>query len=185
PTFVDADMTHLLPPAGRTENKILPSDFVCKETQRNRNYTDDSPMLVAQPNDHIRLLYQENGHVTRILEDPHRDGTSGTVTVVGTRHATSTDTLQDILTSSSTRATTHISNFDDGVCYQANGTPDALRRESRSQRPHLEVEGPDLWCGQDFVIPGSLQPREVYTLYWIWNFDGLESTERYTTCLDV
>ncbi|KAK7179078.1 hypothetical protein PSPO01_14861 [Paraphaeosphaeria sporulosa] len=187
PTFTDQDMTYLLPPAGRMENKILPSDLACKETQRNKNYTVHSPMLVVRPNDHIRLLYQENGHVTRIKDDPNRKGTSGTVTVVGTRHGTSTDTLQDILDSNSARhhATTHISNFDDGVCYQANGTPEALKRQRQSQRPRLEVEGPDLWCGQDFLVPGSLKARDVYTMYWIWNFDGFASTERYTTCLDV
>lgn len=185
PTFIDAEMTHLLPPAGRAKNEILPSDFVCKETQRSINYTDQNKMLVVQPNDHIRLLYQENGHITRIYDDPRHNGTSGIITVVGIRHATSTDTLQDILDLSSTRATTLISNFDDGACYQANGTPEALQRERLSQRPRLEVEGPDLWCGQDFVIPAFLQPYEIYTLYWIWNFDGWDFTEIYTTCLDV
>ena len=40
--------------------------------------------------------------------------------------------LQDILDLSSTSVTTLISNFDDGACYQANGTPEALQREMLS-----------------------------------------------------
>lgn len=56
---------------------------------------------------------------------------------------------------------------------------------NRQHRAHLEEEGPDLWCGQDFVIPGTLRVHEVYTLMWRWNFGAAGTAKIYTTCLDV
>ena len=184
PTFKDQDMVYLLPPTGRANNQVLLSDLACKETQRTRNYTNASPMLIAKPSDHIRLLYQENGHVTRISEDPGHNGTSGIITVVGSRSTTGADTIQDLL-ETITNEVAHISSFDDGNCYQANGTPEAIRRQRLIGRQRLDIEGPDHWCGQDFVLPSSLEHGDIYTLFWIWNFDGIGFRQIYTTCMDV
>ena len=178
-------MVHLLPPAGRSRNEVLPSDLVCKETQRTRNYTNANPMLRARPSDQIRLLYQENGHVTKISDDPGHNRTSGSVIVVGNKMKDSADTFQDIFNTIKNDGVMHVSRFDDGICYQANNTPEATLRQKRIHRPKLDIEGPDLWCGQDFVLPSYLQSGDIYTLYWIWNFDGIGFAETYTTCMDV
>ncbi|KAF2680665.1 hypothetical protein K458DRAFT_407146 [Lentithecium fluviatile CBS 122367] len=188
PTFRDTDMVYHLPPPEREPNVILPGDIICKDSQATRNYTDGSPMLSARVQDHIMLMYQENGHVTKIKDDFGHNRNSGTVTVIGTMYSLPTDTLQGVLSAASKNTSSQIlriASFNDGNCYQANGTPEAEHRKSAHQRLHLEIEGPDLWCSQNVQLPSHIQPGDVYTLYWLWDFDGVGFEERYTTCLDI
>jgi hypothetical protein len=181
-------MTHRLPPAGRVPNQLQSEDLVCRETQISHNQTSGSPSLSARAGDTLLLLYQENGHVTKIEQDPgHRN--SGAITVFGTSYPSPTDSLQHMTVESGIVEGLSLlreSNFDDGVCYQDNGSEKANERKKMNHtRPRLAVEGPDVWCSVEVTLPTSLSVSDVYTLYWIWNFDGADFVERYTTCIDV
>jgi len=146
-------------------------------------------MLSARPSDTILLMYQENGHITRINDDPNHSPSSTTnlIVVYGTLHSRPTDTFQDVTASlfyadiEGLRAT---GPFDDGHCYQDNETPIALMRRSKSQRPHIDGEGQNLWCGTRVGLSKALHPGDIYTLYWVWNFSGA-ANEMYTTCMDI
>ncbi|KAF2197897.1 hypothetical protein GQ43DRAFT_379920, partial [Delitschia confertaspora ATCC 74209] len=130
-SFTDMAMTYLLPPNGRTPSIVLPSDPICKETQRTWNQTIGSPSLVAHANDTILLLYQENGHVTKLNEDP-RHNASGLIYVYGTSESTPTDTLKSIhkewtyneyIQSEGSHGLMALTGFDDKHCYQNNDSP--------------------------------------------------------------
>jgi hypothetical protein len=167
-------------------NDIHPDNPVCKESQIVQNQTLYSPSLLANAGDTVILLYQENGHVTKIDEDPGHPN-AGTIRVFGAVNSFSADTLQDITRSVPLGEW----SFDDGICYQDNGSEKATNRKLiRPSRPHLEVEGPDVWCTTSIKLPDHLSANDIYSLYWIWNFDGvgtngLDFVERYTTCIDV
>jgi hypothetical protein len=181
-------MTYRLPPTGRAVNEIELSDLVCKESQISYNQTIDSPSLTAYAGDTLILFYQENGHVTKIDGDPGHLN-SGTISVFGSSYSSAADTLQNITdTIHPMEGVTLLreSSFDDGLCYQDNGSPKAnMRKMIKHNRPRLEVQGPDIWCAIEVELPVELNPAEIYTLYWIWNFDGIGFVERYTTCIDV
>ncbi|KAF2257508.1 hypothetical protein CC78DRAFT_483810, partial [Lojkania enalia] len=188
PDVTDENMLYRLPPIdNRTQRIILPEDRICKETQRTRNQTMGSPMLSARTNDTILLLYLENGHVTR-LDDDRAHNASGKIHIYGTLSPSPNDTLQDVQRHSELhghRGRLSTANFDDGHCYEDNGTPIALQRKALPQRPHLEDgEGSNLWCTCRFRLP-ALVSGSIYTIYWVWDFSGLDFIEIYTTCLDV
>ncbi|OAL07215.1 hypothetical protein IQ06DRAFT_299859 [Phaeosphaeriaceae sp. SRC1lsM3a] len=188
PSFGDDQMTYRLPPAGRVPNELYPSDLICKETQLSTNRTVDSPSLSARAGDKLLLLYQENGHVTKIDQDPGH-ANSGTIRVFGTSNGSPADSLQRITSTSGPMndlALLGESNFDDGYCYQDNGSLKANeRKEMPRNRPQLDVEGPDIWCSIEITLPKLHPEAVVYTLYWIWDFDGIGFVERYTTCIDI
>jgi len=186
-SFRDNDMVYRLPPDGRSNNTIWPSDRVCKDSQTTRTQTAGSPRLSVKAGDPIVLLYQENGHVTNI-EANTGHLTAGIVQVFGMYNSTPTDTFQDIWNGTRNDASSvllYTGKFDDGVCYQDNDTPKARQRKATNYRPHLDVEHNALWCGAGFRLPKDLQSKSVFTLYWVWNFDGVGFVERYTTCIDI
>jgi hypothetical protein len=174
PTFHDDDMTHRVLIDSATASQDLQRESICKESQRQPNQTTGSPMLIAKANDTIRLMYQENGHVTK-LDEVHPS--SGVVTVYGKLASGQyeSNTFEAVMKGS--EFTRSEIPFDDGHCYQENGTPAALARKGFLQRPHLDVEGNDLWCGSDIRLPGNLVPGTEYTLYWVWNFVGTTVSE--------
>jgi hypothetical protein len=181
-------MTYRMPPAGRVPNQLRFEDLVCKETRISHNQTSDSPSLSARAGDTLLLFYQENGHVTKIEQDPGH-WSSGTITVFGTSYPSSADSLQRIISESNTLeglSLLHESSFDDGFCYQDNGSQkENERKKMNLNRPRLAVEGPDVWCSVEVTLSTFLKIADVYLLYWIWNFDGIGFVERYTTCMDV
>ena len=195
PTFRDEDMLYRLPRISQTE--VLSADLICRDSQMTQNQTMGSPMLSARAGDTVLLMYQENGHVTKIDDDPNHNPnqTINAIIVYGTLTSSPTDKFLDIIhskVSSRIEGWRAFEHFDDGHCYQDNGTPKALLRKSLPQRPHLDVEGNDLWCGIDVTVPEALTLGSLYTLYWIWNFNGVSNgdwtkpfTEIYTTCLDI
>ena len=142
-------------------------------------------MLSAQANGTILLMYQENGHITKINEDKAHPN-PGFVTVYGTLHSTPADTFQDITEIRAARngpeGELRTMSFDDGKCYENNGTLESLRRQTLSHRPTLNVETPNLWCGTDVQLPEQLQSGDIYTLYWVWFFSPKQI---YTTCIDI
>lgn len=46
--------------------------------------------------------------------------------------------------------------FDDGKCYQANGSKESWRRRALPQRRHTDKEESDLWCGVEVTLPPNL-----------------------------
>jgi hypothetical protein len=187
-SFRDDDMVYRLPPSGRHPSSIFPNDFACKETQTTQNQTFGSPALTAQPQSTLLLLYQENGHVTRVQEDiAHLN--SGTISVFGKLHSSPADTLQGLFDKVNQDSDVRLlskRSFDDGICFQNNNTPKAQeRKEVPKQRSYLEVEGEDVWCGIEVVLPSETVTSDMYTIYWIWEFDGSGFDEKYTTCIDV
>jgi hypothetical protein len=188
PSFRDDQMTYRLPPAGRVPNEFHSSDLVCKESQISPNQTSNSPSLSARAGDKLLLLYQENGHVTKIDQDPGH-ASSGTIRVYGTSRGSPADSLQRIISDQdrSDDFTLLIeADFDDGHCYQDNGSVKANeRKHTTRKRPPLDGEGPDSWCSVELTLPNLPPEAELYTLYWIWNFDGTNFLEQYTTCIDI
>jgi hypothetical protein len=188
PTFLDNDMTYRLPPGSRSPNELWDTDRVCKDPQLMPNQTIGSPSLTARAGDSLLLMYQENGHVTKLDQDPGHSA-SGSVRVIGTLRPSPADSLQAMSSVSNSDEVYELlfeGNFDDGVCYQDNGSMIAQKRKSVAlRRPRLASEGPDVWCGTRITLPATLQPYTAFTLYWIWNFDGRDFVERYTTCLDI
>ncbi|EMD97608.1 hypothetical protein COCC4DRAFT_120405, partial [Bipolaris maydis ATCC 48331] len=184
-SFRDEDMTYRLPPAGRSE--IWQSDLACKVSQMTYNQTAGSPSLHAHPNDTVILLYQENGHVTKIADDPGHTS-SGIIAVFGTLHSLPTDTLQYLALSKDDGGQYEllkVASYDDGICYQDNKTPIALARQSLHHRPSLPEEGTDVWCGITIPLPEYIQKGQIYTLVWVWDFQGIGFYEVYTTCIDI
>ena len=178
--FADADMTYRLP----RENmpKITPEDYICKDTQRTHNQTAGSPRLLARANDTVRLMYQENGHVTKL--DPDHPS-SGETMIFGLLNSSENDRLLTFVSSTPTYAVRHLGTFDDGYCFENNGSPIAIERSKVQERQRLDIEEPNVWCGQDILLPPTLQAGEIYTLYWVWNFNRLQTAEVYTTCIDI
>lgn len=186
--FKDADMVYRLPPSGRAPNAILPSDLACKETQITPNETFGSPILTVSPCSTLKLMYQENGHVTRIGKDSgHRD--SGTISVFGKVNSSPADTLQGLFEAANQGSDVRLlakRSFDDGSCYEDNGTPVAEERKSREmRRPLVAAQGPNVWCELEVTLPIDTVASDHYTLFWIWEFDGVNFVEKYTTCIDV
>lgn len=91
----DKVMTHLLPPSGRPDNVISPTDPICMPTQQLPETTAGNHILKAPPGSQILLHYQENGHVT-LLSNTLGKATSGTVSIYGTNQSLSSDTLHSI-----------------------------------------------------------------------------------------
>lgn len=188
-------MTYQLPPTDSGRTYLLPSDKMCKPTQTPLNTTDGYPCLKARPGDHVLLKYQENGHITLpAAEKP----STGTISVYGTQHSSSNDTLlaiHHVWNSNGTGGRGVLLNrasFDDGSCYQANNGGDLSQyRASIAQPPHSTPEGLNLWCGIPIFLPTSLIIGQDYTLYWVWDWPtigvngSVVKQQIYTTCMDI
>lgn len=203
PEFSDPTMTYLIPPNGRANgSQILPTDRLCKETQRIHNQTEGSPRLQANPGAAIALRFQENGHVTLPWNQPGKPKNRGTVYVYGTTQPRDNETLlavhkvwnQDGTGGDKRGVLLSVQNFDDGRCYQINHGNISESRQTEFQHEPDKLMGADLWCQQDIALPLDIQTGKPYTLYWVWDWPtaphvdpGLPygKPEIYTTCIDV
>lgn len=196
PTFNDLRMQHHLPPNGRdAELGILPSDRICRDSQRAGQSSDIFPRLWARPGDFIALQHQENGHVTLPEATPHKEH-GGTIYIYGTHTPSEDDTLLSIHrvwnadgTGGDGRGSLlAIRPFDDGQCYQINDGPMSLTRQDAFRKAPADPQGADLWCQSDIRLPGDI--HDTYTLYWVWEWpskpgDIDRPAEIYTSCMDV
>ncbi|KAL9040334.1 MAG: hypothetical protein Q9214_004531, partial [Letrouitia sp. 1 TL-2023] len=188
-------MTYLLPPNGRQEARILPSDRICMPRQQRQWQSAGSRRLYANPGAAVVLRYQENGHVTMLSNSPDKSS-SGEVFVYGTSVSRPDDTLCDIHNVWNTNGTggdgrgilLTRSGFDDGKCYGPNfGSPFFHQRQQRF-KPDPQ-QGMNRWCHTPVVIPCDVRAG-LYTLYWVWDWssrmaDGERKEEIYTTCIDI
>lgn len=200
--FEDKHMQYLLPPNTRAGNKILPTDNICKETQRQQKQTQGSPRLKAAPGSRIAIRYQENGHVT-IPEVPvGKPDNRGTVYIYATTDSRPNDSflsIHGVWTADGTGGDgrgmlLQKGNYDDGRCYQANDKPISVERQAKFRHEIDPLMGPNLWCQQNIALPVNIPVGKPYTLYWVWDWPtaagvdpGLPNgkTEIYTTCIDV
>ncbi|KAI9736718.1 MAG: hypothetical protein M1834_000922 [Cirrosporium novae-zelandiae] len=197
PLFSDDTMTYLLPPNGRPGNDFLPTDLICMSSQDSRNETVSSPILRASPGSRVVVRYQENGHVT--LQTPiGKPPKAGKTFIYGTNESSPSDTLHKIHnvwtrdgTGGNGRGTLlSEQTFDDGRCYADNGSFKAERRKAVAGYPSDPIQGANLWCRNEILLPARLNPGSIYTVYWVWDWptvaDGKNGKkELYTTCIDI
>ena len=191
-------MTYLMPPNGRTNREISSADLICSLSQQTHNQTSGSPTLTASAGDTIALRYQENGHITLPQQNPPGKVNAGDVYVYGTATSSATDTLASIHGVWNARGTSGDSRgrllttraFDDGRCYQINNG--SISRDRQLRFPHAvdPLQGQNLWCKIDVVLPDNLEPGTLYSLYWVWDWstylgDKAAQLQMYTTCIDV
>ncbi|KAI9814686.1 MAG: hypothetical protein M1832_005685 [Thelocarpon impressellum] len=200
PSFSDTAMVWLLPPNGRAGGKILDTDAMCRESQKNSQQTEGSPALQAAPGSMVALRYQENGHVTLPETTPGKSPNRGNVSIYGTTQPSSSDTLRSIhkvWTADGSGGDKRgrllaTQSYDDGQCYQVNGGSISGQRQGEFKHPASPESGMDLWCQNDIVLPADAPKGKKYTLYWVWDWPtsaggagGQAKEETYTTCMDV
>ncbi|KAH8693772.1 hypothetical protein BGW36DRAFT_210491 [Talaromyces proteolyticus] len=183
-------------------NQLLNNMTMCRPSQQSANYTEDSPALQAAAGAVVALRYQENGHVTQPWIKSGKPEHSGTVYVYGTEQPRPDDTLLSIHNvwtfdgSGGDKRGRLLSSqhFDDGECYQINNAS-YISVDRQNEFPRTpgagSVEGADLWCQTDITLPSSLKSNSQYTLYWVWDWPTLTTSnttylpELYTTCMDI
>ncbi|KIW40455.1 uncharacterized protein PV06_07656 [Exophiala oligosperma] len=197
----DDAMVNLIPPNGRA-NSVLPTDLMCRSSQTSQNQTDGSPRLQAVPGSAVALRYQENGHVTLPQNQPGKPNNRGTVYVYGTTDPSPDDAFlaihrvwtPDGKGGDGRGVLLATQNFDDGQCYQINGSPLSQQRQVTYAHTADQLMGGDLWCQTDIQIPSDAPTGKPYTLYWVWDWPTLPGgdpnlpngkQEIYTTCMDV
>jgi hypothetical protein len=198
PDFNDHRMQYHLPPNERTSGAgILPSDHICRESQRAVQTPDDKnfPPLRARPGDYIALQYQENGHVTLPETSPQKEG-SGKIFIYGTQRPSADDKLASIHgvwtedgTGGDGRGSLLATRpFDDGQCYQINDGKISTSRQTEFSKSPADPQGADLWCQSDIRLPRDVSM--MYTLYWVWEWpfkpsDTKQPADIYTSCMDI
>ncbi|SPO02349.1 uncharacterized protein DNG_05022 [Cephalotrichum gorgonifer] len=179
PGFADDNLVYLLPPNGRGAGGILDTDKIARFSKN--DYTSDLPRLSASPGEFIALRYQENGHVSLPDAPPNKPLNRGTVFIYGTDDASDDDTLLDIHRVWNTEGTggdkrgklIATRNYDDGQCSQRNGGPISTSRGKKFAKGNDPLQGDDLWCQVDVLIPEDVKPGSTYTMYWVWDWPTL------------
>ncbi|KAL9071030.1 MAG: hypothetical protein Q9157_005620, partial [Trypethelium eluteriae] len=186
PTFLaigDATMTYMLPPTGR--DVLWSSDLVCKDTQQQLQQTAGYPILSVPIGAKIMLAYQENGYIT--IPSANQDKPDpGTVTIYGTRNSRPNNTLFEVQEwtrdGDGSNKQGHVlaeMQFNNGHCYTFNDTnPEVLHRQAMPQPPHMEKEGLNLWCKNNFTLSRNLS-EGLLSVYWINQYYALAGAEAY------
>jgi hypothetical protein len=149
-------MTYLLPLSQRSS--FTNQDHMCKSTQTQGNQSREYLILRAKAGDLVALRYRENGHIPK--PEPDRL-TFGIVSVYGTSFPQTNDALLEIRhvwnanhTGGDLRGRLlHRQSFDDGSCYEYNGSNLSVRRSIVGQPPHDELDGASLTCKAVVKIP--------------------------------
>lgn len=196
-TTANLEDTFLIPSNLAGRPYIIPTDLLCRESQRVWNYTMAYPPLNATAEGAIMLQYNENGHITIPANNPpNRQGKSGagSVYVYGTQAPSAEEKIMDVhkiwtKDAKDRGSLLGLFDFDDGKCYQYS-----LRSAIEAERATLhlppsgdEEQGKDLWCSITVHLPQQAQ-MGVYTLYWVWDWSptGQDGARQiYTSCMDV
>lgn len=190
-------MTYLLPGNGRTA--LSTDDLVCMSVQEKGNQTEGYPALEASPGDIIALRYRENGHITQAPADKL---TFGAVSVYGTVDPKANDKLayiHHIWNANNTGGDQRgrllrRQSFDDGMCYESDGSALSVARAAVGQPPHDVLDGSSLACKVEFTLPTDATRGKLYTVYWVWDWPsvgsstvapGITKQQYYTSCLDI
>ncbi|EON68471.1 hypothetical protein W97_07681 [Coniosporium apollinis CBS 100218] len=198
---------HLLPLASSGRIAIDETDLLCHPSQRERQQiSNEYPRLQVAPGSYVAMKYTENGHVTLHTIGhpfPPDPKAGGTVFVYGTLEPKGDEKIMDVLkwTADGSGGDKRgkllaIQNYDDGRCYQLNGSPVAAERSKTQANPLPGQPGStsEQWCETDVQMPDDLESGQTYTLYWVWDWraiPGLDpgrpngKEEYYITCSDV
>lgn len=190
---------------------ITEKDNLCKDSQQKPVQTDPKnyPRLKATPGMHIALRYSENGHVSlngTKNEDTNKfkPNAGGTVFIYGTTEPKAYEKLVNVLRwtkegngGDGQGVLLATNDFDDGRCYEANGSPIATQRaiahpsNAKGQTGDGEFGLP---CESNVLLPKNVTAGKPYTLYWVWQWNtppGLDPNrpkgqdQYYTSCMDV
>jgi hypothetical protein len=200
PNFDQEANKWLLPKVGLV---ISETDLLCHPSQRSAVQSPEYPRLQSSPGNMVAMRYLENGHVTIPGGGTNLAGKpalGGTVFVFGTHDPRQDETLLNVLTWTRDglggdrrgRLLT-AQNFDDGRCYQ--NRPDRPLAASRLKQFPNPVPGQpgsdhELSCETDVQLPSDIDVGKPYTLYWIWQWPTMRSSdptkdEYYTSCVDI
>lgn len=168
--------------------------------------TDQFPPLSAPGGSEIVLRFQENGHITLPWNQLGKL-TSGTVSVYATSQPSPNDmftAIHNVWTSDGTGGDGRgyliaQESYDDGKCYQVNGSPISITRQQLFTHPMPDpLQGINLWCSSNVTLDDANQQAlpagSMITLYWVWDWPTAAGTdpnlpdgkdESYTTCMDV
>lgn len=198
--FLDAEMTHLLPPLSTGRTAIDETDMVCSSSQSTASQSPNYPRLQASPGSYIALRYLENGHVTIPENTPGKPARGGLVYVLGSTSQESPGSLKALLQYTNTSQVQMpldiltVQYFDDGRCYQLNDKSRSIARQSEFPNPSLTAPYMlnEQWCETIIKVPQNLTSGSTYTLYWVWQWPtqlmpGITQAkdEYYTTCSDL
>ncbi|KAG8533728.1 uncharacterized protein KY384_001469 [Bacidia gigantensis] len=213
PGFKDTSLVHILPPSDPLEARddnaasknyitqgISATDPMCRKSQQAQTQTPGFPRLQAPAGSMVALTYLENGHVTQPQVPPGKPAGSGDVYVYVTSQPKANENFLDVFQKWTEDGTggdkrgrlVAKQTYDDGRCYQVNGSP--ISQDRQKQFPHTAdpATGTDLACQNDIKLPSDLPAGKPVTVYWVWDWHtepGAASAsgkpEIYTSCLDV
>jgi hypothetical protein len=173
---------------------------MCKSTQTQGNQTN-GPTLTAPGGSSIALRYLENGHITEPYIKPQKPN-PGQVYVYATTQPSNDDTFTAIygqwnsdMTGGDQRGyMMNATTFDDGECFQLNGSELSIQRNTTFGPGPSTTEAPNRWCNTIVTLNDEngapLQSGTLITLYWVWDWPSYQSgvlttDEGYTSCMDV
>jgi hypothetical protein len=188
-------------------------DMLCKDSQQKavQRQPVKYPRLKAVPGMHIALRYSENGHVSlngTKGEDTNKWKASkgGTIFIYGTVNPKEDEKLVNVLqwTQDGTGGNGQgvllgTNDFDDGRCYESNGSPIANARAAANPSYAEGQTGQGtgqfgLPCESNILLPKNVAAGKPYTLYWVWQWNTPANLDPnrpkgqdqyYTTCMDV
>ncbi|KAL9618468.1 MAG: hypothetical protein Q9160_006846 [Pyrenula sp. 1 TL-2023] len=183
-----------------TVKQSLQNTPMCKSSQQQPQQSSQQfPRLKASPGSPVALRYLENGHVTKPDTPPNKPPNTGTLLVYGTYNPKSDEKLLDVWNSWTTDGSGGdkrgflLSNntFDDKQCYENNPSPVSTQRQQQFPKQNDQLQGANLWCQTDLVIPTDAKPNQPLTLYWVWDWRTMPAggsqgeIETYTSCMDL
>ena len=209
PGFDGNSMNWELPGANGKGKVFITADTpLCHPSQRKQQQSSDKyPRLQATPGGFIAMRYMENGHVTLPNNQKGKPKKGGTIFVYGTTEPKEDETIADVLQwtedgkgGNKGGKLITMNDFDDGRCYEKNGTP--INEERAKTNPNYAmgqaVDGAPgnypLFCETNVKLPEAAELGKPYTFYWVWQWTtapdvdpGLPNgkDEYYTTCIDV
>ncbi|KAH8691704.1 hypothetical protein GQ44DRAFT_626685 [Phaeosphaeriaceae sp. PMI808] len=195
-------------PAYQSKVFIDQTTALCHKSQTKQLQSQDRyPRLKAVPGGFIAMRYQENGHVTKPLNQKGKPEKAGTVFVYGTTNPKEDERLANVLQwtqdgkGGDGRGTLLTMNdFDDSRCYEINETLESQKR--RKAAPNYAIGQANdglgtypLMCETNLQLPKTATVSEPYSLYWVWQWNtapgGIDPNypkgkdEYYSTCIDV
>ncbi|EME85018.1 uncharacterized protein MYCFIDRAFT_42087 [Pseudocercospora fijiensis CIRAD86] len=188
-------MTHLLPADGRAS--LNEDDRICKASQSIGNVT--FPRLRADAGSTLVLRYREGGHISLSSRRPEKLS-AGTVSVYGTSEPVADERIINVHLVWNANGTGGNSqgrllaraSFDDGICFENNGSPLSMLRQHKLPPESTPDTGGHVICTLMAPIPTGLRNGSLFTLYWVWDWpsiqpstDELGKAELYTTCIDI
>lgn len=194
-TSFDLEMTHLLP--ANSQTTLSNDDRMCKASQSTRNMT--YARLKAPAGSMLALRYREGGHISLSSRRPEKL-TTGTVSVYGTSVPVTDERIMNVHLIWNANGTggngrgrlLARASFDDGICYENNGSPLSKLRQGKLPPEITPDIGGHVVCAINVKVPAELRSGSLFTMYWVWDWPSIQQStyelgkaELYTTCIDI